>query len=157
MADKEEIQGVVKAIRKDGKAVCISNAFGENWYMLADHVKPNYIKINSGCKATIEISEAGEAFVTFIKCDAVKPFTTTGSVPINLGNPVKSLQQTAKESMEQKYNPVDESMARMSAIKASSLIFEGTGKVKEFKELSDECMNWIVKGMWVSNEKVPVQ
>ena len=54
---------------------------------------------------------------------------------------------------------MNESITRMSALKSSSRIFQGalvhkTNAVEEFKKLTEEIVEYIQKGLWITTEKV---
>jgi hypothetical protein len=149
----EKYQGIVKSIRKDKTAVCITiDGYGEDtWFDFASNVKPEFAIIGSHCEISVgEVNEAtGNSILTFIKCERPafkpgfkKPFQSNPSPEVPKGFGI------AKPDAQ------NEMITRMSALKASSRIFEGTGKEIEFKRLTEEIVSYIEKGIWVETKKV---
>lgn len=158
MNDMEE-SGVVKSLRKDGKSVCITVELDggpqDAWLDLAENVKPQYIKTGSKCKFKYVENPEGNPLLVYIKCEqsennfgGFKP----GSFPKKSFTPYKKEEKSPEEIL---------GMNRMSALKASSLIYSGSGKEKEFKKLTDEIIEYIKGGNWnekefVEKSKLPI-
>lgn len=70
---------------------------------------------------------------------------------------MKKISEPAQSSsIPARTAPADSSMIRMSAIKAASLIYEGTGKEAEFMALTEACINFLEKGEWGQNDNTQV-
>jgi len=148
MNDMEET-GTVKSLRKDGKSVCIvvdlATGPHEAWLDLAENVKPQYIKTGSKCQFKYVDNPEGNPLLTYIKCDQ-STYAPTSSSSFGAKKPFTPYAKKEEKSPEEVTG-----MSRMSALKASSLIYSGSGKEAEFKKLTDEIIEYIKGGNW--NEK----
>jgi len=125
------MKGNVKAISQQNRSVLIEDNSKEEWYDIADNVKLDYVK-KGMCEFSVDeenIGPNGNPALTFIRHEG--------------GQTNLYARNTKKNSYE-----TDEQMKRMSALKSSSRIYEGTGKEKEFKKLTNECLNYIKTGRW---------
>ena len=168
------MKGLVKAISEQNKAVQISftdqtNSPQEFWFDLGFKVKLEYIK-KGECEFDADFRPTNDGcnpiatFIRMIKTQNTpyqKPYGSScgqghtpsrsvanagGSIPPTSG-PTQQYQEPIKEMVE------NQSMARMSALKASSRIFEGTGKDEEMKKFTDEIFAYIQNGIWVDKPK----
>ena len=151
--ETEQISGVVKSLRKDKTAVCVTHTQhgpegepyeGDEWFTLAEAVKPDYIHHGSKCECKIDkdfptIPKTNRV-VHFIKCEKSaysKPYmnanqlTTTGEIAVG-------------ESHDNK----------TQALIVAQSIFKGTGKTEEFKIFVDEVHEYLNKGIWITKQKV---
>jgi len=124
----ENKQGNVETISQQNNACQIDGV----WYTLGPKVKISYVK-KGPCEYSVEQTPEGQNdLVVFIKT-------------------VGSQQQQQPQSQSQ---PTDEGMKRMSALKASSRIYAGTGQEEDFKRLTNEIKEYIDKGIWKSEQQV---
>ena len=141
MDDAQNIKGTVKSIRKDKTAVCLTLEEGDVWFDLGEKIKPEYIISGApfeGKAMNNPDSESGNPVLIFITCSktAKKAF---GSFGKNFSKPEKS---------EPEKSEYDNSIKRMSAVKAASQVYSGTGKENEFKQLTEDVIEFIDKGIW---------
>jgi len=161
------MKGLVKAISEQNKAVQISftdqtNSPQEFWFDLGFKVKLEYIK-KGECEFDADFrptDEGNNPIATFIKM--IKPayfpnkFGSSGGpgyTPSRGVNAGGSIPPTSRPSEPIKDIIENQSMALMSALKAASRIFEGTGKVEECKKFTDEIFAYIQNGIWVDKPK----
>jgi len=139
--------GIVKSLRKDGKSVLIEvdleGGPQDAWLDLAENVKPQYIKSGSKCQFQYVENEEGNPLLTYIKCEQANGFSKPAYTPFEKKPFTPYKKETTPEEQSE--------MGRMSALKASSLIYSGSGKVEDFKKLTDEIVEYIKGGNW--NEK----
>lgn len=131
------MRGTVKSKRKDGRSVCIEYEGKEQWFDLADNVKSEYIP-DEDCECSVDfenVGNNGNPLLTYIK----------GTNPPIQGGYQKGSQKPQKPAQSQN-STQDEEMHRMSAVKSSSRIYEGTGQEDDFKRLTDEVLNYVKSG-----------
>ena len=148
-----EITGIVKVLKKDGTAVLITipETNEEVWFDLGPKVKPEYIRQNTKCFCDVVDGEEGRnSIINYIQCIGAG----TKSYPSkNYSSELKTKPfQGSTPSFSPKKISDEErvEMRRMSAIKASSQIFSGSGKELDFKRLTEEIEDYIEKGIWIN-------
>lgn len=147
----EKATGIVKSLRQDGASVCIDvdTDLGPQtvWFDLDSRVKPDYIVRGSKCEFNYESSgeEGTNNLLVFIKCE--KPAQRSypgGGFRTPAANNYKPIPLRKKIEVETSNWEIE--MRRMSALKASGLIYSGTGKEKEFKLLTKQIVEYIETG-----------
>ena len=144
------MKGEVIAISQKNRSVLIGCEGEEAWYPLGEAVKLTYVK-KGECEFSIENDpETGNEIVSFIKAiGGYGKDTDNQKVPRSF--PQKSETKLPYKDKTEQSNRIDiesEMIARMSALKSSSRIFEATGKEAEFKRLTNEIVQFIETGIW---------
>jgi len=145
--------GIVNSISSKNNAVQIDG----KWYNLGPLVKLNYIKKDGECEYRWEEAEeeGDNPTAVYVRMTA-KPTAPVRQPTRGTEVPARNVEQ---ENRGFKSDEEKESMKRMSALKASSLIYQGiaakteTG-IGEFKALTDQIVEYIDKGLWVERKKV---
>lgn len=130
------IQGNVKAISIEKRGVLIEYDDKEEWFSVKDNVNMDYIH-KGECEFRAEGEEPGKKMIFFIKGIGKAPNLSKPSTSTPEKAPYKAIQSSSEE------------ISRMSAIKASSRVYEGTGKEDDFKRLTDEIGSYIQSGVWM--------
>jgi hypothetical protein len=135
----EHNKGTVKAVSKDNHAVLLNYEGKESWVKLGENVKINFVR-KGNCEFSFMEGE-DESFISYlrmIKENTDEPF-----------NKFEKPSFTKPENAFKSDNKVlNEAIKRMSAIKASSLLFGSTGKVEEMKNFTEEVIKFIEVGKW---------
>lgn len=150
----KDIEGVVEAISEKNNSVKIAYDGDSEWFDLGKNVKLSYVRKGKCTFSAIMEDSEDNKVITFIKCAREKESEDEDQEYTNFQKSKRRTEEKKEFRPANQFNPSDEPTQRMSALKAAGLIFESTGKVQEFKNLAEECFNWINKGLWVSNEKV---
>lgn len=86
MDETEQIIGTVRSLRKDKTAVCLivsaDEGDYEEWFNLAEVVKPEYIRNGASFEAKVstEKEEGSNRIIYFIKCANFKPKPTKSNL-----------------------------------------------------------------------------
>jgi len=136
----ENKQGNVTQISKQNNACEIDGV----WYSLGQNVRMQYVKKGPCEYSTQETPQGQNDLVVFIKSvgqTSQQPQTAQPGAP----------QPQFPQYPQQPQQPTDEGMHRMSALKAASRIYQGTGQEEDFKRLTDEVGHYIEHGFWAQN------
>ena len=132
--------GIVKAISEKNKSVLIESEGRDEWFTLGEKVKIAYV--NKG-ECEFKTSEASPMIITFIKGTGAQRSPNT---------PQQPSQPTPPPTWNKPQESTGNEIKRMSALKASSRIFQGTADVDSFQKLTDAVVSYIEQGLWI--EKV---
>lgn len=141
--------GKVKAIKKDGTAVCISNGFGDTWYDVTDAVKNFLGRYKIGDDVSLSIEESKEEgqnpLITFMG----KDFKGSNSNS-NFKDKAEYKTEYKKKEWNNFKNTMTDSekvsMMRMSALKSASSIYQGSGQTDDFWKLVSDIIVFIETG-----------
>lgn len=130
-------KGIVKAVSEKNRSVLVefSDATGlkeDKWMPLQDNIQCKWIH-----QGEAEVSFTDDLIVTFIKNTASASASSKSPTTYN-----KKIEDASPE------------MKRMAALKYASQIYMGTGQEPDFKRLSEECQDYIEKGVWQTEEKL---
>jgi len=140
MENLKNLKGNVENISAQTNACQIDGI----WYTLGPNVRLQYVKKGLVEYSVQQTPNGQNDLVVFIKSIGQTPQAPQIAQP---GAPMQ-----APAPMPAQPRPTDEGMKRMSALKASSRIYEGTAQEDDFKILTNEVVSFIETGVWI--EKV---
>ena len=120
------MKGKIKAVSEKNKSVLINyeneGEIYEEWFKLGPRVSLDYVK-----KGECEFKgDLNQKYITFIKSTEIP-------------------EQKVKFETADK---TEEEIRRMSALKASSLVYQASGDEENFKRLTNEIVKFISSGTW---------
>lgn len=148
----ENIQGNVENVSQKTNACQIDGV----WYTLGQNVRMQYVK-RGPCEYSVQQTDPGQndlvVFVKSIGQTPQQPQTQQPGAPQGL--PQQQTQPAPSYYPPQQQGRTDEEISRMSALKAASRIYQGTGQEEDFKRLTGKVLRFIESGVWIIEEKVP--
>ncbi len=136
-------KSIVKAISQKNNSLLIEIGGQEEWIPIGNKVDLRYVKTGEA-EVSIFQNEFGKE-VTFIKM--IKSGGSGGSNGPNQEPEIKTVNPN--NAFKEDYDIQNDAIRRMSALKASALIYGNTGKVEDFKILTEEIERYIKDGKWV--------
>ena len=145
MTQDIKTKGIAKALTKDQKRVLITDdqTGAETWTLLAENIRPEYIRRGEEHEYTIRIHDDGsEDLITFIKAvgSPQKPVEQR-TYPNRAIIPSKPIQQADE------YTPNQE-MSRMAALKFAGNVYQSTGQEEDAKALAIGAVKFIETGQF---------